>query len=182
MGREPTGATCASSLATDPPPIRPETPVPEDPAPRPPGGVTAGSCAVCGARLVLPRVAGGEAVHGAVSATVEGVRETACPDGHDPLAAVPELVAALGGAVDRELLVARRTRVRRTLRCGACDAALTIPGRRTTRSVATTVTGSGVVRVTLDVPMLRCPECGLQQLPPEVAADDVPAVLSAALA
>lgn len=123
---------------------------------------------------------------GAVSATVEGAPTWACPHGHVAGVTDPELTSrltdALTDAAGDQLLLAPRTRLRRQLRCGRCDAALTVPGRRTTRSVATVVDGVGVVTATFDLPALRCPDCGLEQVPEEVFQRDVRAAIAAALA
>lgn len=139
------------------------------------------TCPTCG--RVLERGAGsaGEVVVGSVSAVVDGATVLACPEGHHAEPARPDVAALLLAQVSEELLVSRRTRLRRQLRCGACDAELTLPGRRTVRSVSLFVEGLGVVRVTFDLPMLRCPGCGLQQVPEEVAQRDLGPAVSAAL-
>lgn len=124
----------------------------------------------------------GEVVVGAVSAVVEGAPVLACPEGHHAQALSPDVGDLLLAQVDEELLVSRRTRLRRRLRCGACDDELTLPGRRTVRSVSCLVPAVGVVRVTFDLPMLRCPGCGQQQVPEEVARRDLGPAVTAALA
>lgn len=106
-----------------------------------------------------------------MSAVLENHPTLACPEGHEvpqPDAQVGEVLAA---AVSDQLVTARRTRLRRTLRCGSCEAEITMPGRRTTRSVSELVADLGVVRLVLDVPMLRCSDCGIQQIPEEVRGD-----------
>lgn len=139
------------------------------------------TCPSCG-RALEHHVRGvGEVVHGTVSAVVEGAPVLACPEGHHREEIRPDLPQVLLDGVREEVLASRRTRVRRQLRCGACDAPLTMPGRRTVRSVSRPVEGVGVVRVTFDLPMLRCPGCGLEQVPEEVAERDLGAAVSAAL-
>lgn len=99
---------------------------------------------------------------------LENHPELHCPEGHDVPQPDGRVSEVLVNAVAEQTVTARRTRFRRALRCGSCDAELTIPGRRTDRSVSEIVPDLGVVRLVLDVPMLRCPECGQQQLPEEV--------------
>ncbi|MBW3657990.1 MAG: hypothetical protein KY457_05085 [Actinobacteria bacterium] len=139
------------------------------------------TCPVCGGELER-RVRGvGEVVTGAVSAVVEGAPVLACPQEHHVEELRPDLASVLATQVREDLLVSRRTRLRRQHRCGACDAELTIPGRRTVRSVSRRVEGVGVVRVTFDLPVLRCPACGSEQLPAEVAERDLGPAVRAAL-
>lgn len=131
-------------------------------------------CAACD--TPLDGVGGpGEVSHGTVAGVAVGPVAWACPrrtiadrdDDHDVRRPTPaEVAAAVRGSLD----VARRTVLRGTLRCGACDTPFALPGRRTTRTV--TITGAApAVTLTLDVPVLRCTEDALENLPPE-ALDD----------
>lgn len=128
-----------------------------------------------------PRGAG-DVTHGAVAVLLEGADVWVCPEGHHRQERSPELLPRLLAAVDHDLVVSERTRMRKRLRCGVCGAELTIPGRRTTRSVSATVPGTGVVRATFDLPMLRCPDCGRDQVPHEVGRVDLPEALALAVA
>lgn len=138
-------------------------------------------CPVCGRALERSPRRAGEVVRGAVSAIVEGAPVLACPQGHHTEELRSDLADILIAEVRDQLLVSRRSRFRGRHRCGACAAELTIPGRRTVRSVSRSVADVGVVRVTFDLPMLRCPGCGLEQLPAEVAERDLEAAVSGAL-
>lgn len=140
------------------------------------------TCPVCDRELERRPRAVGEVVEGAVTAVVDGAPVLACPEGHHRQEIRCDLVELLRSQVDEDLLASRRTRLRRQLRCGACDAELTMPGRRTVRSVSRFIEDVGVVRVTFDLPMLRCPACGLEQVPEEVAERDLGPAISAALA
>lgn len=138
------------------------------------------ACPTCGAPLEARAVVV-QAEHGTVHALVEGAPFLTCPEGHvrrDPVARFPEAVVT---AVREGLLVAARPRLPwRPQGCGACRHALTMPGRRTTRSVTAAIAGLVPFTVTLDVPLLRCTECGAENLPREVWAD-VEAAVTAAL-
>jgi uncharacterized protein with PIN domain len=138
-------------------------------------------CPRCDRRLERRPLAPREVTHGTVAVVLEGADELVCPEGHHHEPAPPDLLASLQRATGHDVLVSRRTRLRKQLRCGACDAELTVPGRRTTRSVSAPVPDVGVVRATFDLPMLRCPDCGREQVPEEVGRRDLPAVLAAAL-
>lgn len=139
------------------------------------------ACPTCRRELERRPRAVGEVVVGSVSAVIDGAPVLACPDGHHREEIRADLALLLGDQVDEEILASRRTRLRGKLRCGACDTELTIPGRRTVRSVSRLVDGVGVVRVTFDLPMLRCPGCGLEQVPGEVAERDLAPAVRAAL-
>ena len=125
-------------------------------------------CPACGTdRLQRTRVsqevaAASIAVHG------EGltVRHCAC----DHL----EVPAELGRAARRasaEALPAARVRWLRPDRCRSCARPLTMPARRTTRAVTVTTETLPIVTLRCDVPMTRCPGCGLDQLPSRARHD-----------
>jgi hypothetical protein len=139
------------------------------------------TCPVCAAPLERRPRAVGEVVVGAVSAVVEGAPVLVCPEGHHREELRSDLDSLLEQEVREAVLASRKPLLRRQLRCGDCDAELTVPGRRTQRSVSARVQGLGVVRVTFDLPMLRCPSCGLEQLPRKVADEDVPSAIRQAL-
>lgn len=129
--------------------------------------------------MVVGSASGRPGEHGTVAVLVERVPVWRCPDaeadGHDaaasePAPAPPQREALRRGALEG-LPVASRGRPRRPERCSACRTALTLPGRRTQRSVSVVLEDAGVVTVTFDVPMLRCPGCAMEQLPRRAAAD-----------
>ena len=142
--------------------------------------MTAGSCAACG-RALEPRPSVVEAEHGSVRSQVEGIELLVCPEGHEERPADPEQTAAVVARMRDGLLLSARSRLPwRPERCGACGEPLTMPGRRTTRSVTITVPGGGPFTVTLDLPMRRCTECAGDNLPIR-AWPDVEAATRAAL-
>jgi hypothetical protein len=109
-----------------------------------------------------------ERSHGPVAGLLEPGLGLHCADhGEQPADAARD--AALTASRDR-LPRARRCRLRRVC-CGACGARLVLPTRRTRRSL--TVDGSDlpVHTVHLDVPLTRCPDCGIEHLPWGVDAD-----------
>lgn len=138
------------------------------------------SCPTCGATLER-RTAAVEAEHGAVRALVEAAPYLACPQDHVRRESAPGILADVISDVREVLLVAARPRLPwRPQGCGACGAPLTMPGRRTTRSVTVSSPAVAPFTVTLDLPMLRCPGCGTENLPREVW-EDVEAAIGGAL-
>lgn len=138
-------------------------------------------CSTCGSAL-CPVVAGpGEVTIGTVAATVTGPSAWACPRALDTTGAASahDRIApttARARAVTQEALVcARRTVLRGTLRCGVCDTPFVLPGRRTSRSVTVTWEGPPVT-LTLDVPVLRCTEDAVDNVPPEALRDALAAI------
>lgn len=128
--------------------------------------MTASACPECGAPLEPRRVAA-EAERGVARGLAEGVPVLVCPSGHDhrePMPGVPDAVAT---DLERSLVRSSPSRLPwRPERCGACGEALTMPGRRTTRSVTVSSADGPPFTVTMDLPARRCTEC---------AADNVPA-------
>lgn len=153
-----------------------------------PAVAASATCRACG-EVLAPRGPGvAEVRHGTVAGVAVGPVAWGCPRAldagspsggpsddqpqpHDHLAPTPaEARLAVRSALD----VARRTTLRRQLRCGVCDTPFALPGRRTTRTV--TITGaSPAVTVTLDLPVLRCTDDAVDNVPPE-ALDDALAV------
>lgn len=130
------------------------------------------ACERCGRELALAWDGAREAEYGSVAVLLERRPRWACPAGHAGGAtARAETDGAILGGAREGLPVAQRGRLRRPDRCLACRAELTLPGRRTLRTVSVVVAGAGVVTVTFDVPMLRCRDCGTEQLPHRAAAD-----------
>jgi hypothetical protein len=130
---------------------------------------TAPTCARCGAAGEVVRGAAREAAAGTVAGLLEAGWLLSCPAAHR---APPPVGAAVADEVARRLPQARRRALSRTDRCGSCDAPLTMPVRRTERSVSVTdVPGLPVTTVMLDLPATRCPECTTDQVPTRSTAD-----------
>lgn len=121
------------------------------------------TCEVCGAALTARQV---EAVATVGPLTVElaPVEVAACPEGHT---VVRLSVADVVDGVRGQVTVARRRRLARSDRCGQCQADLVMPARGTQTPVPIVVDGQ-VVTVLLECPMVRCPDCGREQVPSEV--------------
>lgn len=109
---------------------------------------------------------------------LDGVGVLRCEAGHTTVAD-PDLATHVQTAIDDRLLVARTRRLRRDSVCGNCGASLTMPGRRTDTPVPFATT-FGVVTPTVVATMIRCPECGREQLDPDTRAAIAP-LLAAAL-
>lgn len=145
--------------------------------------MTDAGCSVCG-RLFERHPVVVEGERGAVRSQIEGIGLLSCPEGHERRPAEPERVAVVIEDLRGGLLVSARSKLPwRAERCGACREPLTMPGRRTTRSVTVTSTEDDAFTVTLDVPMLRCTECAGDNLPrgawPDVEAATRSAIGSA---
>lgn len=123
-------------------------------------------------------VAGREVQVGSVGAAVEALPVVACPAGHEDPAAVGD------HALDRvrEVLPAARSRLLRGDACIRCGAPLTMPSRRTVRSVTVPARDEvPVLTLTFDLPSTRCVECGADQVPSR-AVEDLTAATLAVLA
>lgn len=133
-------------------------------------------CPSCGAATDLDWEPATEAVIGSVAAALERRPVRRCPLGHRSSAA--EVAETANRMVRDALLHARRSRLRGD-RCATCREPLTLPARRTGRSV--TIAGSAVAVHTLhlDVPVIRCGECGQDQVPTRSHADLAAAVAAA---
>jgi hypothetical protein len=142
------------------------------------------TCRACGEALTARGPGAAEVRHGTVAAVAIGPVAWVCPRGDDhtpsPDSAagdprdrhdhVTPTAAEARDAVRSALDVARRTALRRQLRCGVCDTPFALPGRRTTRTV--TITGaSPAVTVTFDLPVLRCTDDAVDNVPPEALQD-----------
>lgn len=137
-------------------------------------------CQTCGQPVEVRLV---QAWHGTdvLTVTLEPVPVAACAQGH---AVVRVEATDVAVRVRDQVTVARRRRLARVDRCGACGADLVMPGRATQTPVPIIVDGE-VVTVLLECVMIRCPECGREQVPSEVdaiLADVVAAALADAVA
>lgn len=107
------------------------------------------------------------AATGLVTARLAGVAVRVCDDDHVTVVD-DDLAARLVAAMDTQLVGATRRRLRRDDVCGVCRAPLTLPGR-TTETPVVDDTGPSVVTLSPTMEMVRCPSCGAEQLPTEVA-------------
>lgn len=123
-----------------------------------------------------------EAAVGAGDTTVriQGLARATCPAGH--ATTLPAEAATHASAkVDEMLLVSHvRGLVRRREVCGDCEADLGLPPRNSHRPVSLDVDGR-VLTVIVESPMVRCPDCGREQLPVHVGAA-LPDLVTAAVA
>jgi hypothetical protein len=157
------------------------TPPPADP-PR-----TAGrACAVCGAPLELAYAAV-EAEVARVRVRIDRAPYLACSaDAAHPRREVSDPAADEGAtgratvAAREQLTVAQRPLLPwRPARCAACGAGLTMPGFRSERAVTVTGGGAPATTLALDLPLWRCPECAVENVPREAWADAVDAIAAA---
>lgn len=136
-------------------------------------------CPICAATTDLEAGPGREVTHGTVAVTVERLLVQRCPAGHHTAVAVD--LAAVEAATAQLVPPAAGGRLRGD-RCSGCRAALTMPVRRTVRTVPVVgATPTGVLTLHLDVPATRCPDCGRDQVPRRSQAD-LAAALAAVLA
>jgi hypothetical protein len=130
-------------------------------------------CPACGVDAAVALRAGAEVTVGTVAATIERRPVVTCPDDHGM--SPTEVVGAAMEAAERGLPRAR-SRVFRGDACRSCGAALTMPMRRTVRSVTIDAPGLPVLTMRFDLPSTRCPECGTDQVPSRSQEDLVVAV------
>ncbi|MFP4634906.1 MAG: hypothetical protein ACLFRD_03510 [Nitriliruptoraceae bacterium] len=99
---------------------------------------------------------------GTVAVLLERRPLLTCRSGHQlvPAAAHEAAATAIATAVPRS-----RLRWPRRERCGVCDGRLTMPVRRTVRPVSVESGELPVLTIHLDLPMTRCPDCGVDQVP-----------------
>lgn len=106
---------------------------------------------------------------GDATVRIQGLARATCPAGH-ATTLPPDAAAHAGAKVDEMLLVSTtRGLVRRREVCGACEGALDLPPRNSYRPVSLDVDGR-VLTVIVESPMVRCPDCGREQLPVHVGA------------
>lgn len=135
-------------------------------------------CPDCGESGEVVLAASTEASIGTVGVLLERRPTVACPSQHG--LSPPESVRSAMAATEAALVRAKARLLRRGDRCASCGAPLTMPVRRTKRTV--TVEASGEVPVLtlhFDLPATRCPSCGVDQLPTRSQEDlvvSVPAV------
>lgn len=140
-----------------------------------PAGLT---CDVCSRPLELhwrPAVAEIERAR----VTLDRAPVLDCPEGHGARPADGAVAAAVTAARE-QLGVARRPALPwRPQRCHGCSADLTMPGFRSERAVTVTAAGTPAYTLRLDVPLWRCTECAVENVPREAWADAEAAIAAA---
>lgn len=120
-------------------------------------------CSLCGAALQVAGRARTECRDGPVTALADARALSVCTD-HAPQD--EELHRAVLTAIESGLTFA--TRHRRTAHCGACSAVLDLPMRATTRSVTVEPPDGPPFTLTFLLPVVRCGDCGVDGVPPEL--------------
>lgn len=136
-------------------------------------------CPACGVHGEIVLRGSRQATVGTVAVQLERRAVVACPSDHEmaPGDAVDAAMAATDAAVPRA-----RKRLGRPERCGQCRAPLTMPVRRAERVVTVERAPVPVLTLHFDLPLTRCPDCGVDQLPTRSQEDlvvSVPAVFTA---
>jgi hypothetical protein len=96
---------------------------------------------------------------GRVEVTVPPRRVATCGRGHHA-----DETTAIRAGLDG--LVRARLRPVGPARCGACRAALDLPERTTSRGVTLEPAGSPPYTLELRLPLVRCPDCAVDNVPP----------------
>lgn len=139
------------------------------------------ACPACAVDGPVVLAGGREITVGTVAVLLERTPVVACPDLHG---AIPDGTVAAAMAATEATIVRARSRLWRGDACATCRAALTMPARRTTRVVSVAAddhAGLPVLTLHLDLPQVRCTECGTEQLPSRSQEDlvvSVPAVFA----
>ena len=125
-------------------------------------------CDVCGRDRTRDRRGETTGAAGAVTVTFPSVPVLVCAAGHTRVAG-DDLAGEVAGALQSTALVARRGWPWGPERCASCGTGLTMPPRRTLRSVRVTLDvdadAEAEVEPTFALPMIRCPSCAREQLP-----------------
>ena len=121
---------------------------------------------------------GGATTVGTLAARVERRPIISCPNGHR--GTPPELVdEAMQAVVDQ--ITRARGRLLRQDACAGCGAGLSMPVRRSRRVVSLPTSLGGVLSIELDLPLTRCPACGVDQVP-SASGEDLVVVIPALFA
>jgi hypothetical protein len=134
-------------------------------------------CPACDAHQLGATEVSREATAASIAVLGERITVHHCPCGHHE---VPRELGTTARSASADALPAARMGWIRGDRCRSCAAPLTMPARRTTRSVTVTPDALPVSTFTFDLPMTRCPACGQDQLPSR-ARHDVTVALAALL-
>ncbi len=134
---------------------------------------SAARCPDCDAALVVTALSLARAASGPVEVTIEPRRARVCPrrsEGRCPGRRSDALLdAALTSAIEQRSVAAAGSP--RAGRCGDCGSDLDLPMRATTRPVTVEPNGDPPFTLTLAVPVVRCGDCGVDNLPPGIVDD-----------
>lgn len=122
------------------------------------GARTPDACRRCGLPRRADRRPAAAVVLGAVEVAVPARTVATCPRGH---------AADEGSAVRAALATLPRARPRPAggPRCGVCRTALDLPQRTTARAVTVEPAGTPPYTLELHLPLVRCPDCAVDNLP-----------------
>lgn len=109
-----------------------------------------------------------EATHGSIAILAEGLPVDRCVCGFRRI--TETFTDAASAACSTSIPVARGRRLRPDA-CLGCGAAMSMPVRRSVRAVTVSPEVGPVTTLRLDLPMQRCPDCGLDHLPARSQAD-----------
>jgi hypothetical protein len=124
-------------------------------------------CPNCGIALQPAPRPGAEGRSGPIAVSVDPRTVLTCPNACG--STDDALRVAIGRAVRERLLLA--TGRRTAAHCGRCGAVLDLPMRATTRSVTVEPDAAGPFTLTFQAPLIRCGECGGDNVPPELTDD-----------
>lgn len=131
------------------------------------------ACPRCDRPLVASPRPAREVTAGPVGASAPARTVVACPTRHGRRAEA----RAVRTALDR--LVLARWRPTGPERCGACGAGLDLPARRTVRAVTLEPPAGAPATLELTLPLRRCPDCAVENVPVEAARPLVRAAAAA---
>lgn len=137
------------------------------------------SCPRCGERAEVVDCPEAAVQAGDTTVRVHGLALAHCPAGHTTTLPVDAAAHAVAKVDEMLLVSATRGLVRRREVCGACQGELVLPPRTSHRPVSLDVDGR-VLTVIVESPMVRCPDCGREQLPVHVGTA-IPDLLTAAV-
>jgi len=135
------------------------------------------TCPGCGTTRSRAPSARGIGVVGPVRATVEGTGPERCPDCGTARDDPGRLVAAARTAIDHRLVGGLAGPG--TPRCGGCGTTLDLPMRATARALTVLADRGMPFTVTVELPLVRCGGCAVDNVPPELADAVERAVLTA---
>lgn len=140
--------------------------------------MSSSTCPACTRPQLTHAHASPEVAAAAVAVHGERLTVEVCPCGHLEVAAA---LTAAAHATAGEVLPIARHRPLRGETCRSCRQPLTMPARRTVRAVTLTPEGLPVTTLRFDLPLRRCPACGMDQVP-HGARHDVTQALTALFA
>lgn len=137
------------------------------------------ACRRCGAALRADRRPAATATDGPVEVAVPPRTRGVCPAGHPDRTEAEAARAALTAVPTARAAGPRLLRRTAPERCGACGTTLDLPARRTVRGVTVEPAGAPPYLLELALPLVRCPDCAVDNVPAAVAPAVRRAVLTA---